>query len=116
MIRTRKLIGKAQLFDYLGQPEISKIEINTCKQKTLKNKEICSIYIYHRINWADICSVIGRCEAAKLEDLGADESYKEFVTNFCSCKRDGFVTASNINKLVEIEKKNRVSFQHIKTN
>lgn len=62
MIRTRKIIGKNQIFDYVGNQEIAKLEIHTSKQNTLKNKEVCSVYIYHRVNFTDVCSIIGKCK------------------------------------------------------
>lgn len=111
MIRTRKIIGRDKIFDYVGNSEIAKLEILTSKQKTLKNKEVVSVYIYHRLSWNDVLTMIGRCKiyCEKNPDR-LKNSHTDFVTGMLSAKRDGFVSECNINKLIEIELKTGFDF------
>lgn len=110
MIRTRKIIGKDQIFDYVGDEKVAKVEINTSKQKTLKNDKVCSVYIYHRVEWNLVSTIIGKCKKAQLQDLGGNDSYKALVTGIGSACNDGFISACNINKLVQIQDKTGYDF------
>ena len=104
MIRTRKIIGKDKIFEYVGNENIAKLEILTSKQKSLKNDQVCSVYIYHRVNFMDVCNILGRCRTF-IETHPDREKYKSFVTGLMSARQVGFVSECNINKLIEITKK-----------
>jgi len=101
MIRTRKIIGKDKIFtDYIGNKEISKLEILTSKQTTIKNPEVVSVYIYHRIPWTDCLTIIGLCQVFCTQY--PKHQYHNFVNGMISAKRDGFISECNINKLIKI--------------
>jgi len=76
----------------------------TSKQKSLKNNELCSVYIYHRVNWSDVLAILGKCRNATNNDLGNNNGYIDFVRSQVSSQRDGFISVCNLNKLIEIQK------------
>jgi hypothetical protein len=110
MIRTRKIINKSDIFNYVGNENISKVEILTSKQKTLKNPDVVSVYIYYRVNWNDICSIIGRCVEFNKQKRSTSNEDFDFVANLYSVKSAGFITLSALQKLLNIEKKYNFSF------
>ncbi len=111
MIRIRKIINKSDIFNYIGNEQYSKITVKNSKQRTLKNPELVSIYLYKRFNWNDICTVIGMCQAHIDSQVfkNSDEDLS-FVTMIVFNKRNGYITINDLRKLISLEQKYKINF------
>lgn len=107
MIRTHRIIHKSQFFELVEDPAVSRVEIYGGRYKTLRNKELCKVYIYYKADQQILWGILGAClaERSKLPNNG-DHA---FLTGIQSLKKCGFITVSKINRLIEIEKKYKIN-------
>lgn len=106
MIRTRHIVDKCGIFKFIEDPKISKIEILSSAQKTLKDPSVRSVYVYHRVNWNLMCSVLGNCKIAAIHFL----EHRPFLNGILSSKSVGFISASNIKELFNIQRETGFNF------
>lgn len=109
MVRTRKIIGKDDLFKYVLDEKIAKVELTRSHNKTIKNSKVCSVYIFwnteHR---GEIHTILGQCKAATLETL-PNKKALQYVLGVGSNKNE-YLSAGTIEKLIEIQKEFNYSF------
>ncbi len=102
MLRITKLIGRDKIFDYLKNPKVTKVELNNRENKSLKNPFVCRIYLYLDTQIKDtkeehINMVLGNCK--RHENLKIP-----FLKGIVAQKELGWLSATHIKKLMEIEK------------
>lgn len=112
VIRVTKLISRDRIFDYTGNPKITKIELNNRDNKGLINPHVCRIYLYldtqtKNSQHDDISVVLGACRKYSLEPLGKGSN--SFLKGLCGQLQLGWISRTHINKLVEIEKKENIN-------
>lgn len=108
MIRVRKLIPKALLFDYLEKPEVSKVLLYRKRNQALEKKYLCDVQVFYDVEFNEIATIIGACKVLINKDGREDflsGSHHAFLNGVQSQKSLGFLSKSMINKLIEIELK-----------
>jgi hypothetical protein len=118
MIRIRQLIKRDELFQWIDNPEIVKVEISHANTNRLKNKSLCDAHVYYRTQKKNECcdnainSILGACAKAIVDNetthILADNDHA-FLNGIQSQKHVGFLKASMINKLLAIQKKYDIS-------
>jgi hypothetical protein len=118
MIRIRQLIKRDELFQWIDNPAIVKVEISHANTNRLKNKSLCDAHVYFRTQKKNECcdnaihSILGAC-AKVITDNNVTKFLSDadhaFLNGLQSQKHLGFLKASMINKLLAIQKKYDVS-------
>jgi ribosomal protein S17E len=107
MIRTRLLLKRDELFNWLQNPDIVKIEMNNYDNRRLKNKTICDCDVYHRTSVGEIHSILGNCAALVKESDTVSHilSPKDhsFLNGFQTQKTYGYLTRKMVKQLLKIE-------------
>jgi hypothetical protein len=112
MIRIRYIIPKEDIFNWVENSNIVKIQLKNHRNMKLKDDKSCEIFAFYKIDFNSIPTIIGLCERIVNENRrydflnGVDLS---FLTGIQSQKRDGYLSKSMIVKLIEIEKKYNVN-------
>jgi hypothetical protein len=116
MIRIGHIIKKDEIFTWVNNPEICRIELSRRKNEKLKDDSVCKIYAFHRVSISKdsnlIHGILGSCKKA-IEDNDAgifseklsdsDHAYLNGVQNQI---KFSWLSKSMINKLVEIRDRN----------
>jgi len=109
MVRTRKIIGKDDLFKYVLDPTISKVELTRGHNKTIKNSKVCSVYIFWNTeNRGEIHTILGLCKTATLETL-PNKKALQYVLGVGSNKNE-YLSAGTIEKLLAIQEEFHYNF------
>lgn len=107
MIRTRLLLKKDELFNWLQNPDIVKIEMNVNDNKRLKNNTICDCDVYHRTSVGEIHSILGNCAALVKESDNITHVLRPkdhaFLNGFQNQKAYGYLTRKMVKQLIKIE-------------
>jgi hypothetical protein len=116
MIRIEHMIKKNEIFSWVNNPEICRVEITGRNNKGLKDDSVCKIYAFHRVSIAKdsnlIYGILGSCKKAiadndaeifpeKLSD--SDHAYLNGIQNQIQYS---WLSKSMINKLLEIQSRN----------
>lgn len=113
MIRITKIIGRDKIFDYLGNPNVCKVELSNAENKGMKNPKACKVYIYlDTQNLSsqndDVYSILGQCLKYSIEPL--EKGSNSFLKGILAQRELGWLSATHIKKLVVIEEKNKICF------
>lgn len=118
MIRIRQLIKKDELSQWIDNPEIVKVEISHANTQRLKNKTLYDVHVYFRTQKKNECcdnavnSILGACAKViadnDIQKFLSDTDHA-FLNGIQNQKHLGFLKASMINKLLEIQKKYEIS-------
>jgi hypothetical protein len=116
MIRIEHLIKKDEIFNWIENPEICRIELTGRNNKGLKDKSACKIYAFHRVSTSRdsnfIYGILGSCKKAIVDnDAGifpeklsdSDHAYLNGIQNQIHYS---WLSKSMINKLLEIQSRN----------
>ena len=118
MIRIRQLIKRDELFQWIDNPEIVKVEISYADTNRLKNKTLCAVQVYYRTQKRNECcdnavlSILGACEKAiKDNDVTKflSDADHAFLNGIQQQKHTQFLKASMINKLLAIQERYNLS-------
>jgi len=110
MLRISILIRKDELFHWLLNPDVAKVEMLNADNRTLKNPNLCRAQVYLRVKMDDICSIIGACHSYQKMDREWKRGNGSYVSGMGSVLKSGFIKASVLNKLKDIEKMENVNF------
>jgi len=114
MIRIRQLVKRDELFQWIDNPDIVKVEISHAATKRLKNKSLCDAQVYYRTEKKNECcdnavlSILGACKKTIEDDAKVkflSDSDHAYLNGIQQQKHTNFLKASMINKLMEIQKK-----------
>lgn len=107
MIRTRLLLKREELFNWVENPEIVRIEMNTGKNKRLKNKTICDCDVYHRTSVGEIHSILGNCAALVKQSDTETHMLRPidhaFLNGIQNQKSYGYLSRKMVKRLIKIE-------------
>jgi hypothetical protein len=109
MIRINKLIKKDELFTYLSNPDIAKIELTKRKNKDLTNPYLCKVFMHMKVDWVEFCNMLGVCKIQHNVERNWEKGDKGFLNGIQSCKKDGFMRSTHILKLMDIENKYQIN-------
>jgi len=106
MIRVRHLIPKHEIFNYLENPEVSKILLYRKRNDALKQDYLCDVQVFYDVEFNEIATIIGACKV--LVDKDGREglltgAHHAFLNGIQSQKQLGFLTKTIIKKLIDIE-------------
>lgn len=112
MIRITKLIGRNQIFDYINNPKVTKVELNNRDNKGLVNPNVCRIYLYLDTQYKNsqvdhIPTILGSCYKYSLGPLGKNS--RSFLSGICGQLELRWLSQTHLKKLVEIEKKEKIN-------
>ena len=112
MLRKSHIIQKTEFFEWLDRDDVSRIETAKSYNKTLKNKELCKIYVYYRDHSpSDLNSILGNCNTfVNRTDASIYPSDHAFLNGIASSKSTNFLTTKMIKRLREIEDRYGVKF------
>jgi len=106
MYRKSFIIKKENLFKWIENEQVSKVEIANCYNKSLRDKSLCKIYVYFKINYNDFYTIIGSCKT----NIDKVNSYDgQFLKGIQSLKGEGFISEKLLKKLINIEKRNDIN-------
>jgi len=106
MYRKSFIIKKENLFKWIENEQVSKVEIANCYNKSLRDKSLCKIYVYFKINYNDFYTIIGSCKT----NIDKVNSYDgQFLKGIQSLKGEGFISEKLLKKLIDIEKRNDIN-------
>ena len=106
MYRKSFIIKKENLFKWIENEQVSKVEIANCYNKSLRDKSLCKIYVYFKINYNDFYTIIGSCKT----NIDKVNSYDgQFLKGIKSIKGEGFISEKLLKKLIDIEKRNDIN-------
>jgi hypothetical protein len=108
MYRKSFIIKKENLFKWVESDQISRIELANSYNKSLRDKTLCKIYAYFKIDPKSIIGILSSVENQR--NNIENSSDHAFLTGIQSVKSCGYITEKMINKLREIEKRNHVNF------
>jgi len=112
MIRINKLMAKDKVLDLVFHPNVSKIELLSSKNKTLRSDKLSRILIYLKIkSIGDLNTILGN--VAKIASTKIDwknTSNKAFLTGVGSIGKVGFIRFTIIEKLLKIELEESLNF------
>lgn len=114
MLRVRKIVPKTDILNIALDVNNAKIEILQSDQKFLKDPNVCSVYVYKRVDWSLICGIIGACEKATSHQITKEQDLG-FVKGIVSMKMHGYITKSHLDKLGRLEKEYKYSFNIAKS-
>ena len=115
MIRIEHIIKKDEIFNWVNNPEICRVELSRHKNGKLKDDSVCKIYAFHRISISGgdhIETILGSCKKAIVDnDAGifpeklcdADHAYLNGVQNQIHYN---WLSKSMINRLLAIQNRN----------
>ena len=111
MIRITKIIDRKKIFDYLSYPIVCKVELNN-RENNLKNPNVCKIYLYldtqvKNSNIERLQTIFGSCY--KFSKELSNEHNKTYLSSICSQKELNWLSETQINRLVEIEKEENIN-------
>lgn len=109
MIRITKIINKGDLFDYMSNPEISKVEMLRSENKTLFDKNRCKVRLYLSVPYEQLNTILGDCQKHKAEKTDWKKGNECFIGGVGSTKHTGFIRASVLNKIIEISKEEKIN-------
>jgi len=110
MIRITKIIDRKNIFDYLGNPKVCKVELNN-RENNLKNPNVCKIYLYldtqvKNSNIERLHPIFGSC--LKFSSKMSNEKNKTFLSAIYPQRSLNWLSETQINRLVEIEKEENI--------
>jgi len=107
MFRKSFIIKKENFFNWVEDKQISKVEIANSYNKTLRDKSLCKIYVYFKLDIMEFQNIFNaiKKEIEKVK-ISSDHGY---LNGFQSLKGEGFISEKHIKKLIEIEKRNHIN-------
>lgn len=85
---------------------VSKVEIANSYNKSLKDKSLCKIYVYFKINHQELMTIFGACKV----NVDNVNSYDHQLLNgIQSLKGHGFISEKLLKKLIDVEKRNGIN-------
>lgn len=119
MIRIGHIIKKEEIFNWVNNPEICKIELSRRKNEKLKDNSVCKIYAFHRVSISTdsnlIHGILGGCKKA-IEDNDAgifseklSDSDHAYLNGIQNQIKYGWLSRSMIKELVEIQGRNCIN-------
>ena len=119
MLRIRQLIKRDEIFQWIDNPEIVKVEISHANTKRLKNKTLCDAFVYYKTSENNavtdnpIHTILGACAKIikdnEIQRFLTDSDYA-FLNGIQSQIHLNFLKASMINKLITLQKKYNINF------
>lgn len=107
MYRKSFIIKKEDFFKYVESEFISKVEIANSYNKTLRDKSLCKIYVYFKLNKQEFMSIFGACKVQI--DVIKNSSDHAFLNGIQNLKGHGFISEKKLNRLIEIENRNGIN-------
>ena len=110
MIRLNKMILKEDLFRLMNDVSIQKVSLHTSKNRTLTDDKVCRVFLYlrHPNLKSEIGSIFANLKKYEIIPLGIGDN--SFIKGIISQRNFGWLSASHIKKLREIEKRNNIKF------
>ena len=107
MFRKSFIIKKENLFNWVEDKRVSKVEIANSYNKTLRDKSLCKIYVYFKLDIMEFQNIF---KAIKREiDKVKISSDHGCLNGFQSLKGEGFISEKHIKKLLDIQKRNGIN-------
>jgi hypothetical protein len=116
MIRIGHIIKKDEIFTWVNNRDICRIELTRRKNEKLKDDSVCKIYAFHRVSISKdsnlIHGILGGCKKAIVENdaeifpeklSGSDHAYLNGIQNQI---KYGWLSRSMIKELLEIQSRN----------
>ena len=116
MIRIGHIIKRDEIFNWVENPDICRVELTRRRNKELKDKSVCKIYAYHRVSISKdsnlIHGILGGCKKAIVDnDAGifpeklsdSDHAYLNGIQNQI---KHSWLSRSMIRELMEIQSRN----------
>jgi len=119
MIRIKKIIPKDKLWEYVADTNISRIDIPTSLNRALSDPLVCKVLIYVKDTPECERAPEGRMHGIftmirKQLKLTANSSDHGFLTGLMAQKNLGWLKESQINKLYEIQQRDKVDLNILK--
>lgn len=102
MFRTKHIIPRTEIFNWIKNPEIVKIVIEYSQNRSLRDPEVVKIQAYHRIEWNEFCNFLGHLKRLVDDNIITEHS---FATGMQASKAHGFITTGNVRTVFKLQKK-----------
>ena len=106
MYRKSFIIKKENLFKWIENEQVSKVEIANSYNKSLKDKSLCKIYVYFKINHQEFGAIFGACKV-NVDKVNSHDH--QFLNGIQSLKGHGFISEKLVKKLIDVEKRNGIN-------
>lgn len=111
MIKINKLIRREDLFSYLGDSNVSRVELNRCRNRSLKDDSVCWVSIFISLPKSyHLNALAGSLTDAIKNCTEWRKGNKCFVGGIRSIKQTGFINYSDLIRLKQIESEEGVNF------
>jgi hypothetical protein len=111
MIRITKIIPKDEVFGLLENPEISSIEMNSQKNRSIKNPKMVRVSMYISVPFSEFVNVMKTVDLIGYNHTFLKKSNQNFVYTLRMAFKMGYIRAKHILKLKEIENQENIHFQ-----